>query len=569
MSRSRVEKYATNTATTAAATRPAASASQRFGGRIMSRAAAAPYMPRPKKAEWPKETMPVYPIRMSDDIAGKPQIRISVAKRERADHDDEARAVGGARPTASRARLEHPLGRAGRGRRERGHLFRRGDEQAGGTDEEREDQRDERDDHRLGRADPDRGQRFEQTDEDRRENGAAEIPHAAHDDDDEGAEREVEPHGVVDADRRAEEHAAGGGHGGADREDHGVHPRHRDPHGRGHDAVLRRRADPDAVLAVLHEEIEGADDRRRHQRDDDPVPRVLHVEELEVAGHRLGNLTGHRAVLPERVVLDDQRDAEGGEDGCERVAADERPERGHLQQRAEHGHGQHGGHEGDPEVARGEEGRRSDVGAQHEQVAVREVHDVHDPEDEREAGGHQREDHAVHEPVDDLHDELVDGDHSAQTPRYWWMTVASARSAAAGPWWRTVPFSMMYTRSETSSVSGTFCSTSRMATPSLWRTSMISRMCATMRGMRPSVGSSSRMMRGSSIMARAMASICCSPPDSVPPAWLRRSARIGKLSYILSRSACRRVAVTSGRSRPVRRFSSTDSRRKIRRSSGT
>ena len=57
---------------------------------------------------------------------------------------------------------------------------------------------------------------------------------------------------------------------------------------------------------------------------------------------------------------------------------------------------------------------------------------------------------------------------------------------------------------------------------------MISRICETMRGISPSVGSSSRMIFGSSIMARAMASICCSPPDSVPPAWLRRSARTGK-----------------------------------------
>ena len=47
---------------------------------------------------------------------------------------------------------------------------------------------------------------------------------------------------------------------------------------------------------------------------------------------------------------------------------------------------------------------------------------------------------------------------------------------------------------------------------------MISRIWATIRGMSPSVGSSSRMILGSSIMARAMASICCSPPERVPPA---------------------------------------------------
>src|SRR5439155_1858277 len=190
--------------------------------------------------------------------------------------------------------------------------FRRRHEQTGGPDEEGEDQRDERHDHGLGRADPDRGQRFQQADEDGGEDGAAEIPHAAHDHHDEGAKGEVEPHRVVDAHGGAEEHAAGGGHGGADREHHGVDPRHRDAHGGGHDAVLRRRADPDAVLAVLHEQIEGADDGRRHQGDDDPVPRVLDVEEAEVSAHRLQDLAGHGAVLPERVVLDDQREPEGG-----------------------------------------------------------------------------------------------------------------------------------------------------------------------------------------------------------------------------------------------------------------
>ncbi len=34
-----------------------------------------------------------------------------------------------------------------------------------------------------------------------------------------------------------------------------------------------------------------------------------------------------------------------------------------------------------------------------------------------------------------------------------------------------------------------------------------------------------------------MASICCSPPESVPAAWRRRSARIGKWLKTRSRSA--------------------------------
>ena len=42
------------------------------------------------------------------------------------------------------------------------------------------------------------------------------------------------------------------------------------------------------------------------------------------------------------------------------------------------------------------------------------------------------------------------------------------------------------------------------------------------------VASGLTLIFGSSIMARAIASICCSPPDSVPPAWLRRSPSTGK-----------------------------------------
>jgi hypothetical protein len=59
MSRSRVEKNATNAAMTAAATRPTRMASQMFGGFTVMSAAAAPYIPRPKNAEWPKDVMPV------------------------------------------------------------------------------------------------------------------------------------------------------------------------------------------------------------------------------------------------------------------------------------------------------------------------------------------------------------------------------------------------------------------------------------------------------------------------------------------------------------------------------
>jgi hypothetical protein len=59
----------------------------------------------------------------------------------------------------------------------------------------------------LRRTDPDRGVGFEQADEDGGQDRAAEVAHAADHDDDERLQHPVEPHGVVDADQRAEQHS--------------------------------------------------------------------------------------------------------------------------------------------------------------------------------------------------------------------------------------------------------------------------------------------------------------------------------------------------------------------------
>ena len=60
MSRSRVAKYATKTATAAGGDETVDDAPARgSAGLTVSSAAAAPYIPRPKNAEWPNDTMPV------------------------------------------------------------------------------------------------------------------------------------------------------------------------------------------------------------------------------------------------------------------------------------------------------------------------------------------------------------------------------------------------------------------------------------------------------------------------------------------------------------------------------
>ena len=58
-----------------------------------------------------------------------------------------------------------------------------------------------------------------------------------------------------------------------------------------------------------------------------------------------------------------------------------------------------------PEVAGSGEDDHAHIGAEHEQFAVGEIHDVHDAEDQRQAGSDQRQDHAGDDAVHRLDDQ--------------------------------------------------------------------------------------------------------------------------------------------------------------------
>ena len=64
--------------------------------------------------------------------------------------------------------------------------------------------------------------------------------------------------------------------------------------------------------------------------------------------------------------------------------------------------------------------------------------------------------------------------------------------------------------------------------PSLLSSRMMAKMSFTTSGARPSDGSSIISSLGLAIMARPTASICCSPPDSVPASCHSRSFSRGK-----------------------------------------
>ena len=82
-----------------------------------------------------------------------------------------------------------------------------------------------------------------------------------------------------------------------------------------------------------------------------------------------------------------------------------------------------------------------------------------------------------------------------------------------------------------------FCSTSRMVTPAWCSSLIMSKICSTKMGANPMEGSSSMSSLGLLISARAMASICCSPPERVPAICFSRSFRRGKRVNISSKEA--------------------------------
>jgi len=99
----------------------------------------------------------------------------------------------------------------------------------------------------------------------------------------------------------------------------------------------------------------------------------------------------------------------------------------------------------------------------------------------------------------------------------------------------------------------------------------VAKMSLTTRGARPIEGSSSMSRVGRAIRARAMASICCSPPESVPASWRLRWRSTGKSPYIFSRSssASRRRPRRYWRWAPRSRFSWTGMAGNTWRPSGT
>src|SRR5574344_48531 len=113
-----------------------------------------------------------------------------------------------------------------------------------------------------------------------------------------------------------------------------------------------------------------------------------------------------------------------------------------------------------------------------------------------------------------------------------------------------------------------FCSTSRMVTPRLFISRMMPNMSCTMSGASPSDGSSIIISVGRLMSERPTASICCSPPESVPANCHERSLSRGNKVYTQSRSSSI-CFLSLRRYAPMRKFSCTVRSVNTRRPSGT
>ncbi len=104
-------------------------------------------------------------------------------------------------------------------------------------------------------------------------------------------------------------------------------------------------------------------------------------------------------------LVEEEDQAEGGEHLVEMIAAIEAYQRDALDDDAEQHRRRHRDDAGEHERPGRVERRRREVRAHHVQRSVREIHEVHDPEHEREPGGEQEQQDAELQAVQRLSEE--------------------------------------------------------------------------------------------------------------------------------------------------------------------
>ena len=212
-------------------------------------------------------------------------------------------------------------------------------------------------------------------------------------------------HGIA----RDLERAAERGEEDAEREHAREQPFLIDAERRDHVAVLRRRAHQHAPARALEQQPENAEHDRAEHDQEQIVARDVLAEEIDRA------LEAGRAAADEIVwapdqhdeILDHQGQAEGREQLEQLGRVIDAAQQHHLDQHADQRHGKRGDDDAAPEAERARKPlrqREGDVGAEHVEGAMREIHDPRHAEDDRQARRHQEQRRCAGETGQKLYD---------------------------------------------------------------------------------------------------------------------------------------------------------------------
>jgi hypothetical protein len=198
-----------------------------------------------------------------------------------------------------------------------------------------------------------------------------------------------------------------------------------------HLAVLRGRADQRAPARARQQQPQEAEHRGSDHDQQQVVAGELPPEDLHRAREPRRARAEHvfRPPEPQRRVLDDEHQREGRQQLEELGRAVDAPQQRHLDQRAEGPHRECREQQRRPEpppAAQPLRQRVGDVDAQHEERAVREVHDARHAEDQRQARGHEEQRRGAGQAVEELDDEAGEG-HSGTLPCRWGWSAAEPR----------------------------------------------------------------------------------------------------------------------------------------------
>jgi hypothetical protein len=257
-----------------------------------------------------------------------------------------------------------------------------------------------------------------EADQERADRGACDRAHAADDDDDERGEQIAHVLARRDGERRAADDAGEAGEACADREHDHEHHMHVDASRRQHAAIVDAGADHHADARAVQHEPERDPDRDCRHEHHQAVERIGHGHGVAVRAEGEHDRRAHRAVEPfrrdelvgfsrpdrEHQVGRDDRDA----DRHQRLAqflAFHVPEDEHLHHRARRGGGEEAGGDAEQPIAGAVRHLVSDIGAEQEQRAVREVDVAHQPEDQRKTARDEEVETGERHSVEDGGDE--------------------------------------------------------------------------------------------------------------------------------------------------------------------